>query len=106
MNQQDHDQRSLAWHRYVIARMRDDAALMDRAWVTLNHWISLGARPDRAYLADWQAAMVSGLDAVDRLATCDSEYADAMRQCSPISCVLSNSERLAFIKSWRGKDAP
>lgn len=100
MNQQAHDQRSLAWHRHVIARMRADPVLMDRARATLDRWASLGPKPNRAYLAEWKAAMDSGLDAVAILATADGEHANALRQCSPIACVLSNGERWAFRRNW------
>lgn len=104
MNQQDHDARSLAWHRHVVARMRDDPALLDKAHAILAHWKSLGPRPNRDYLAAWQAALTLGMDAVEQLASDESEHGNALRQCSPISSVLSR-ERWAFRKDWSQQHA-
>ena len=105
MNQQDHDQRSLAWHRHVIARMRSNGALLEKAWATLERWTARGPMPNRGYLSEWRAAMDAGLDAVDHLATAEGEHANALRQCSPISGILSNKERWAFRANWSQQHA-
>lgn len=103
MNQTDHDQRSLAWHRHVVARMRQDEMLLVKARATLDHWMSLGPKPNRNYLAIWNAAIDSGLDAVNKLATAEGEHANNLRQSSPIAGVLQSRERWAFMKEWSRK---
>lgn len=82
MNQQQHDARSLAWHRYVVERMCIDPALLDKARAILARWQAIGSRPNRGYLAECQAALDAGFDAVERLATDESERCNALRQCS------------------------
>lgn len=100
MNQQEHDQRSLAWHRRVIARMRDDPSLLEKSRATLDHWLAMGPQPNRFYLGEWQAALNGSLDDLERLVTAEGEHANALRQCSPMSGVLSNEERWAFRREW------
>lgn len=100
MNQQDHDERSLAWHRLVIKRMQSDPGLIDKARMTLDLWLSKGPQPNRVYLAEWQRAMDAGLDALEQLATTEGDHPNALRQCSPISGVLTNEERWAFRREW------
>ena len=101
MNQQQHDARSLAWHRYIVARIHKEGILLDDARRVLAHWQSLGPRPNRSYLAEWQVALNAGLDAVERLATDESEHGNALRQCSPLSVLLSYDESRAFREEWR-----
>jgi len=105
MNQQEHDLRSLAWHRYVIARMRSDGVLLEKAKATLEHWISREPGSSLVYLSEWKSAMESGIDAVERLATAEDEHAKALRQCSPISCVLPSRERWRFRRMWSEEHA-
>lgn len=103
MNQQQHDQRSLEWHRLVVKRMREEPALLEGAKATLRHWQSLGQRPNRFYLAEWEKALNEGIDAVEQLATDPSERGNSLRQCSPVSGQLS-SERHTFRAYWRKKN--
>ena len=37
------------------------------------------------------------------LALAQGEHANAMRQASPLACLLSNAERFAFLKNWRNQ---
>jgi len=101
MNQQDHDRRSLAWHCYVVGRMRSDESLLDRARETLARWMARGQMPNRYYLAQWKSALDAGIDAVAQLATAQGEHANALRQCSPISCIMPNEERNGVQKKWK-----
>jgi hypothetical protein len=101
MDQQEHDRRSLAWHRLVVQRMQGDPTLLDRSRITLARWMADGPAPNRLYLAEWQAALDKGIVAVAQLALGEDEHACALRQCSPISCQMSNEERWAFRRQWR-----
>lgn len=106
MNQQQHDLRSLQWHRLVISRMREDDRLLEKAKETLKHWLSLGPKPNRFYLAEWEKAINGGLDQLELLATKDNEHGCNLRQCSPISGVLTNKERWAFRRQWEINNEP
>jgi len=53
------------------------------------------------YLDAWQHVMDQGVDACLLLAAEESEWGNAMRQASPLACLLSNQERFAFLKQWK-----
>ncbi len=100
----DHDRidaRSLAMHRRIAERIRQDPALLDQAHATLTRWrssVSVGSQP---YLQEWQRLMDAGMETCLGVATEDSQRARALRQASPFAGLLSNAERFAFIRQWR-----
>ncbi len=100
------DDRSLAMHRLIAEKIRRDPELLGRARATLQRWrgvVSSGAQP---YLAEWEGLLDRGMDASLAVAVEESEHAAALRQCSPLACLLSNQERFAFLKAWgRGDEA-
>ena len=64
MDQQEHDRRSLAWHRLVVQHMQGNPALLERSRITLARWMAGGPAPNRLYLAEWKAALDKGIGAL------------------------------------------
>lgn len=98
--------RSLALHRLVAEKIRRDNALLDRAQTILRRWHQTTEPRTHGYLDAWQRVIDQGVDACLSLAAEESEWADAMRQASPLACLLTNQERFAFLKQWKESHAP
>jgi len=99
------DQRSLALHRLVADKVRLDDRLLDQARATLARWYGGASPRSFVYLNEWQRLFDLGTEACLVAATEDSEHAAALRQSSPLSCLLTNQERFAFLKQWNLKYA-
>ena len=102
---QEIDQRSLAMHRLVAAKVRQDSRLLDQARATLRHWYQTVSPRTYVYLAEWQRLFDQGEEACLAVATEDSEHAAALRQASPLACLLTNQERFEFLKAWKANHA-
>ena len=102
---QELDQRSLAMHRLVADKVLADAQLLDQAKAILHRWHLAASPRTVGYLDVWQGLLDSGVDACLAVATEDSERAAALRQSSPLACLLSNQERFAFLKDWKARHA-
>ena len=100
MNQQEHDLRSLAWHTHVVERMREDPELMQKALAIGTRWLALGPRRSDVYIRAWVELLRQDIEAVAEVATASTERATAMRQSSPVACVLGREERNAFWAAW------
>ncbi len=97
---QEIDQRSLALHRLVADKIRSDPALFDQAQHRLMRWKLLVSPDAHHYLDEWQRLFDLGMNASLAVAVEESEQATAMRQSSPLSCLLTNQERFRFLKTW------
>ena len=100
------DMRSLALHRLVVAKIRRDGALFDKAQAILRRWHQTASPRTHGYLDTWQGLMDRGIDVCLSAATDESEWGDSIRQASPFACLLTNQERFAFLKQWRESHAP
>jgi len=98
---QELDRRSLELHRLVADKVRRDPALLDRAAAILSRWRGMGPSHADAYLAEWARLIAVGMDECLAVAVEDSERAAALRQNSPLSCLLSTRERNEFLRNWR-----
>jgi hypothetical protein len=103
---QEIDQRSLAMHRIVADKVRRDAQLLDKARATLKRWHQTVSPRTFVYLDEWQRLLDQGEQACLAMATEDSERAAALRQASPLACLLTSKERFDFLKSWKLHHAP
>lgn len=102
MDHPELDARSRALHRLVAERLRRDPPLLDAARSTLARWRVAGqAGRSESYLAEWAGIIDQGLEAAVAVLTEESERADALRQCSPFTRVLSAAERYWFMKAWK-----
>jgi hypothetical protein len=98
---QEIDERSLALHRLVAARVEQDPALFVKAKGTLARWRNSVSASSQPWLDEWERLMNRGVEACFAVALEDSQRAAALRQSSPFSGVLSNRERFAFLRDWR-----
>ncbi len=103
---QEIDLRSLALHRLVADKIRKDISLLDKARVTLKRWYAIASPGTFGYLDAWRALLDDDVEACLTVATEQSERADALRQASPLACLLTNQERFAFLKQWKVDHAP
>ena len=96
------DQRTLAMHHLVVAKIRRDPALFGRVLATLARWRGTVCEASQPYLMTWEALAQEGMEPCLRMAVEDSARAAALRQASPFAGLLSNKERFAFLKAWKG----
>ncbi len=101
---QEIDERSLAMHRLVTEKIRNDPALFDKAKMTIARWRTTVCANSQPYLEEWEKLMNQGMEACLIVAVEDSERARALRQSSPFAGILSNEERLTFLKTWQRRN--
>jgi hypothetical protein len=99
------DQRSLALHKLVADKVRADDRLLGQARDTLTRWYKVASPRSFTYLDEWRRLFDLGIDECLAAAVEDSERAAALRQCSPLSCLLTHQERFAFLKQWKHQHA-
>ena len=104
MSQQDQDRRSLALHHLVAEKLREDPALLSRAAEILAQWRASAQPGTDRWLRQWAELLHSGLSATLEVATENSERGRALRQSSPLACLLSNQERWAFLAQWKANE--
>jgi hypothetical protein len=95
------DARSLALHRLVAEKVRREPQRFVRAGAILARWRREVCANTQPYLEEWERLFHEGMEQALKVATEDSERADALRQSSPLACVLTPAERVAFLKDWR-----
>lgn len=101
LTHQEVDARSLALHRLVADKVRAQPELMARARSILERWIAMAPPNEMPYLLAWRDLLQGDLEACLAVAVSDSQEATALRQSSPLSCLLSNEERFRFLREWR-----
>lgn len=87
--------RSLAYHRVIAERLREDPALLDRARERVEAWKRSRPGP---YVDAWFEALSQPPRALAELLTSSEEAHVAMRQCTPFAGALSSEERWRI---WR-----
>lgn len=97
------DDRSLLLHTVVAGKLRADPALLARAQATLHRWLATASPRTAVYLNEWNHWLSLGVEDCLSHALDQSDHATAMRQSSPLACLLSNAERFAFMKAWRAQ---
>lgn len=100
------DRKSLALHQLVVEKIELDPKLFQRVQQTLQLWRSKENWATRPYLAQWQAVVDDGMQAALARATEETERGQAMRQASPFAGILTEAERLEFLKSWSRRYEP
>lgn len=94
------DQRSLALHRLVAEKVRQDPALFEEVKDTLDRWSKIVCANSQPYVREWQRLVALGMEECLAVATEDSERGAAMRQASPFCGVLTDEERWEFFLAW------
>lgn len=91
---QEIDQRSLALHRLIAEKIRQDPSLFEKPRETLGRWSKIVCANSQPYLEEWQRLVDLGIEECLAMATEDSERANAMRQASPLCGILTNEEEI------------
>ena len=86
------EERSLAMHGAVAARLVSNPALLERARSRVAAWRKTGS-VHSSYVDAWEALLCAGLDAVRGMLEERSERAHDLRQVSPFAGVLDARER-------------
>jgi hypothetical protein len=101
-----HYARSLALHKAVAERLRQDPALLERTREQLETWIARGGR-SAALLMQWRAVLSRSPEEIAAFLTDPSERAAWLRSASPFAGVLDPRTRLAILRSVaRDGDGP
>src|SRR5688572_33323857 len=88
------DQRSLALHRAIADKLRENPALLEIARDNLRRW-SLARDRSQPYWDAWQEILNRPLPEILDLLEEESERMTAMRQATPFAGVLQPAERWA-----------
>ena len=96
------DLRNLAMHRCALDRIRQDHSLIETIIrPTLKGWMSKCDASGIRCLKEWESIISLPFDELKTACLKTDERTTALRQSSPIPCVLSNRERFAIINLWR-----
>lgn len=93
------DERSLAMHRLIAAKVQADPALLDKARENLRRWREMKGSPEPA-LAEWEQVLSGSVDQVVQALTDPSDCATRLRQSSPFAGILKEAEREAVYESY------
>jgi hypothetical protein len=104
-NHQEIDQRSLALHRLVCEKIRNNPELFDSVKKTLARWKLIVSKNSQPYLDQWQLLVDEGLDVCLAAAVEDSERGASLRQASPFTKILTNQERFKALKDFEHRHA-
>jgi len=93
-------------HTFIVEKIRQNPCLIEHFAKTLKRWRNDVSPAFQPYLMEWEQALGTSLDDCLALAVEQSERADALRQSSPFTGILTHKERFAFLKSWSVRHAP
>ena len=93
------DERSLAMHRLIAAKVRADPALLDKARDNVRRWQESEGSPKLA-LAEWEHLLGGPVSQVTQFIAERSDHATRLRQSSPFAGILTEAERLAIYESY------
>ena len=91
------EERSLALHHAVAARLRSDPSLLDAARRRVREWAGRGD-VSRFYVEEWERVLGGSVEEVCALLVDPSERARALRQVTPFAGVVGPRERWRI---WR-----
>jgi len=90
-------ERSLALHREVAVKLRENPELLDDARRRVEQWVADGS-VDAAWAESWKRILDEGLDAVVAVLTDSNPTAHDLRQVSPFAGVLDPRTRWAILR--------
>ncbi len=93
------DERSLAMHRLIAAKLQTDPALLDKARDNVRRWQADDGSPKLA-LAEWEQILSGPVNQVAAFLAERSERATRLRQSSPFAGILTEAERRAIYESY------
>lgn len=99
------EERSLAIHRLVVERLREDPRHVDEARARVAGWLAAGS-VHRVYAEAWAEALAGPIERLLELLTDPGERARALRQCSPFAGVIDPRTRWRVWREVRERMAP
>jgi len=93
------DRRSIALHRAIAEKLRENPALIQIARDNLDRWSRAHGRSQR-YWDAWREILNRPLPEILDLLVEDSERMTAMRQATPFAGVLAPAERWAIYERF------
>jgi hypothetical protein len=93
------DERSLAMHQLIAAKVQADPALLDKARENVRRWQESDGSPKLA-LAEWEQILSGPVNQVAQFLAERSERATRLRQSSPFAGILTEAERRAIYESY------
>lgn len=96
------DERSLAMHRLVAGKVREDPALLDTARENRRRWRKTEGHPSLT-LAEWADILSGPAAQVARFLVERSERATRLRQSSPFAGILTEAERQTIYGSYSAR---
>jgi hypothetical protein len=95
------EQRSLALHEAVAARLEADPGLLKVARANLERWLGRAPRPD---LIEWRQLLdAAPMPQLLALLRSPGDHAVQLRQSSPFAGVLSPEERQAILDRYASR---
>ena len=92
------DERSLALHRAVAQRLKENPTLLEIARNNLERWCQEGGM--RSYWTEWKNILRSPLDEILSFLVSNDERAKWLRQSSPFCGILTPRERWKIYESF------
>jgi hypothetical protein len=96
------EERSVAYHRAIAERLRDQPAILDAARRRVEGWLASGTTAPAA-AAKWAAILSGDLPAIEAFLVERSERADELRQSSPFAGALRPRERWTIWRETRDR---
>ncbi|MEM1204066.1 MAG: hypothetical protein AAGN66_12630 [Acidobacteriota bacterium] len=91
------EERSLAYHRAIAAKLCGDAEILGQARQRVEHWLETGEVHPH-YAEGWRDLLGQPLDAIEQRLGDPGEEMRALRQCTPFAGALDPRERWRI---WR-----
>jgi hypothetical protein len=98
------EERSVAYHRVIAERLREQPAILDAARRRVERWVASGTAAPAA-AARWAAVLAADLPTIQAFLIERSELADELRQSSPFAGALQPRERWAIWRATRDRVA-
>jgi hypothetical protein len=99
------EERSVAYHRAIAARLRGEPEILERARRRVQGWLAAGDTAPHA-AERWAALLAEDLSAIEAFLVERSELADELRQSSPFAGALRPRERWRIWRATWDQFAP
>ena len=92
----------LAAHRLALARLRSEPARIEPVRAQLARWrAASGATRSDPYWDEWQQLLVADFDEIERVVCADDDHGAVLRSVSPMSTLITQSERAQLLREAR-----
>lgn len=99
------DERSLAFHRLIVGKLRADPTLVAMAHSNIERWLQTCSPGVRLTLLEWQELLGTPFEKLLAFLESSGERATRLRQSSPFCGILTESERLAIIREYHARES-